>query len=210
MPLLQHGWLPCRRVRTATSRARGAVDPRVACWGSQEAVGLGRSHEQQVGSFRHCCSQYIYNALRRAAVCCLKHSALCGVAATPLKVTVALTFCPFWLLVTTWSGLIRLMGPGGPGMVRNAMAKRFPLESPEALESIAPYLYQITAARGSGEYALNLLLEPGAWARRPLCERLLPLQGGKLSSPINHICVSCSRSDALPLARAHFLNTVTL
>ena len=152
----------------------------------------------------------IYNALRRAAVCCLKHSALCGVAATPLKVTVALTFCPFWLLVTTWSGLIRLMGPGGPGMVRNAMAKRFPLESPEARESIAPYLYQITAARGSGEYALNLLLEPGAWARRPLCERLLPLQGGKLSSPINHICVSCSRSDALPLARAHFLNTVTL
>ena len=85
-------------------------------------------------------------------------------------------------------------------MVRNAMAKRFPLESPEALESIAPYLYQITAARGSGEYALNLLLEPGAWARRPLCERLLPLQGGKLSSPINQrICVSCSRSVALPL-----------
>ena len=69
------------------------------------------------------------------------------------------------------------MGPGGPGMVRSAMAKRFPGESPEARESIAPYLYQITAAPGSGEYALSLILEPGAWARRPLCERLLPLQG---------------------------------
>ncbi len=62
-------------------------------------------------------------------------------------------------------------------MVRSAMAKRFPGESPEALECIAPYLYQVTAAPGSGEYALNLLLEPGAWARRPLCERLLNLQG---------------------------------
>lgn len=69
------------------------------------------------------------------------------------------------------------MGPGGPAMVRSAMSKRFPGESPEAVEKIAPYLYQITAAQGSGEYALNLLLEPGAWARRPLCERLLPLQG---------------------------------
>ena len=63
-------------------------------------------------------------------------------------------------------------------MVRSAMAKRFPGESPDTLEAVAPYLYQITAAPGSGEYALNLLLEPGAWARRPLCERLLPLQGG--------------------------------
>jgi hypothetical protein len=62
-------------------------------------------------------------------------------------------------------------------MVRSAMSKRFPGESPEAIERIAPYLYQITAAPGSGEYALSLLLEPGAWARRPLCERLLPLQG---------------------------------
>lgn len=71
-----------------------------------------------------------------------------------------------------------MLGPGGPGMVRSAMAKRFPGESPDTLEAVAPYLYQITAAPGSGEYALNLLLEPGAWARRPLCERLLPLQGG--------------------------------
>jgi hypothetical protein len=73
--------------------------------------------------------------------------------------------------------MVRLMGPGGPAMVRSAMSKRFPSESLEAVEMIAPYLYQITAAPGSGEYALNLLLEPGAWARRPLCMRLLPLQG---------------------------------
>lgn len=68
-------------------------------------------------------------------------------------------------------------------MMRSAMSKRFPAESPEAVEKIAPYLYQITAAQGSGEYALNLLLEPGAWARRPLCERLLPLQG---TARVNH------------------------
>lgn len=94
--------------------------------------------------------------------------------------------------VTPSPGIVRLMGPGGPAMVRSAMSKRFPAESPEAVEMIAPYLYQITAAQGSGEYALNLLLEPGAWARRPLCERLLPLQGTVcvISLSLGVVCVA--------------------
>jgi cardiolipin-specific phospholipase len=76
-------------------------------------------------------------------------------------------------------------------MVHSAMKKRFPSESPELLESLSPYLYQITAARGSGEYALNLLLEPGAWARRPLCERLLSLQGSNSNYDTSQITMTC-------------------
>ncbi len=88
--------------------------------------------------------------------------------------------------VNSAAGIVRLLGPGGPGMVRSAMVKRFPGESPEVLECIAPYLYQVTAAPGSGEYALNLLLEPGAWSRRPLCERLLNLQGSAQLDVCSH------------------------
>ncbi len=121
--------------------------------------------------------------------------ARCGVAATLPKVipTIPLLLPPVCRANLTPSpGIVRLMGPGGPAMVRSAMSKRFPAESPEAVEKIAPYMYQITAAQGSGEYALNLLLEPGAWARRPLCERLLPLQGSVrvISRSLGVVCVA--------------------
>jgi hypothetical protein len=37
----QHGRLSCCRVRFATPRARGAVDPGFARWSPKEALGLG-------------------------------------------------------------------------------------------------------------------------------------------------------------------------
>lgn len=39
-------------------------------------------------------------------------------------------------------------------------------------KAMMEYFYQISAAEASGEYALNTVLESGAYARRPLCERL--------------------------------------
>jgi len=113
------------------------------------------------------------------------------------------TFGSLWSWGYTPQSLVRLMGPAGPSMLRSAMAKRFPAEQPQALEAVSPYLYQITAAKGSGEYALNLLLEPGAWARRPLCERLLPLQGKAAA-------VKLSTSARLPLLPPHNPSTVAM
>merc|ERR1712093_738749 len=82
----------------------------------------------------------------------------------------------FWEWNFTWQGIVRAAGPKGPDLMAKIARKRFPKEEPETVERMATYLYQTTALKGSGEYALNHILEPGAWARQPLCDRLPRLQ----------------------------------
>lgn len=43
-------------------------------------------------------------------------------------------------------------------------------------KEFAEYYWNISTLRGSGEYALASLLSPGAWARRPLLNRLKELR----------------------------------
>lgn len=67
--------------------------------------------------------------------------------------------------------LVRRTGPLGPRVVSGWTARRFadlPVEQAKALHR---YVYTIFNAPGSGEYALNYLLAPGAHARWPLAER---------------------------------------
>ncbi|CAN6630023.1 cardiolipin-specific deacylase 1, mitochondrial [Trichomonascus vanleenenianus] len=67
--------------------------------------------------------------------------------------------------------LVRNTGPLGPMFVSGWSFRRFanlPLHEATALHK---YAYAIFNARGSGEYALNYLLAPGAHGRRPLAER---------------------------------------
>lgn len=48
--------------------------------------------------------------------------------------------------------------------------------SEEEVARFERYFYHILAARGSGEYALSHLLEPFAWPRAPLEDRLHELK----------------------------------
>ena len=49
------------------------------------------------------------------------------------------------------------------------------------------YAYQIFRQKGSGEYALTYLLAPGAYARRPLIERVKLLQNDSVLKRVTWI-----------------------
>ncbi len=67
--------------------------------------------------------------------------------------------------------LVRNTGPLGPKFVSGWTHRRFANLPPVEAEALHRYVYGIFNARGSGEYALNYLLAPGAYARWPLAER---------------------------------------
>lgn len=52
------------------------------------------------------------------------------------------------------------------------ITRRFPTDNVETREAFVEYFYQISAASPSGEYSLSTILESGAYARRPMCDRL--------------------------------------
>ncbi|ANB13425.1 Cld1p [Sugiyamaella lignohabitans] len=72
-----------------------------------------------------------------------------------------------------WSpfSLVRNTGPLGPRFVSGWTSRRFARLPPEESEALHKYTYAIFNAPGSGEYALNYLLAPGAHGRWPLAER---------------------------------------
>lgn len=80
-----------------------------------------------------------------------------------------------WELGLTPSDLLRACGPKGKAFLRWVVEKRlFRLEDAELKGLLSEYLYHILAMNGaqSGEYALNRLLMPGAFAYHPLSGRM--------------------------------------
>ena len=86
-----------------------------------------------------------------------------------------------WKWNLTPQTLVRAMGPRGRDMVTNVLLRRFGKTrwGVEEVKLIAEYLYHISVAEGSGEYALNALLQPiastsgvGVYARDPLTASL--------------------------------------
>lgn len=67
--------------------------------------------------------------------------------------------------------LVRGTGPLGPRVVSGWTARRFANLPEREAKALHKYVYMIFNAPGSGEYALNYLLAPGAFARWPLAER---------------------------------------
>lgn len=67
--------------------------------------------------------------------------------------------------------LVRNTGPLGPRFVSGWSSRRFAKLSSEESRALHMYAYCIFNAPGSGEYALNYLLAPGAYGRRPLADR---------------------------------------
>ncbi|XP_011270431.1 hypothetical protein CAOG_08791 [Capsaspora owczarzaki ATCC 30864] len=76
-----------------------------------------------------------------------------------------------WSSNVTPQSLVRAAGHFGPALVRFAVGRRFDLPPDERL-LLQNYLYHISAATGSGELAFNTILSFGAWARKPLLDRL--------------------------------------
>lgn len=67
--------------------------------------------------------------------------------------------------------LVRNTGPLGPRFVSGWTSRRFAHLPADEAKDLHLYTYNIFNAPGSGEYALNYLLAPGAHGRRPLAER---------------------------------------
>lgn len=76
----------------------------------------------------------------------------------------------------------------GPKFASGWTQRRFGnLPTDEEQQAMHNYAYQIFRLRGSGEYALAYLLAPGAYARRPLMERVKMLQNDSLLKRVTWI-----------------------
>ena len=84
------------------------------------------------------------------------------------------TFAKLWNSGWTPHDVIRMSGPKGKSIIEKIVQKRlFRLSDDNPLKSLlAEYLYHVIAQQGSGEYALNKILAPGAWAHNPLAQRI--------------------------------------
>ncbi|KAL8279290.1 hypothetical protein RQP46_008327 [Phenoliferia psychrophenolica] len=79
-------------------------------------------------------------------------------------------------------GVLRGAGFMGPSLLSRYASRRFATFEDDVKSDLFSYLYEISTARGSGEYCLAHLLAPGAYGRSPLLERL-----DKLDVPITFI-----------------------
>ena len=71
------------------------------------------------------------------------------------------TLAALWRMNVTPQAVVRLLGARGPEMMTDVINRRFSQRwSGRELELISDYIYHISAAPGSGEYALSALLEP--------------------------------------------------
>ena len=74
----------------------------------------------------------------------------------------------FWEFNGTPQQLVRHAGEWGKTMIKNSLRRRFNGSwKNDELDSVAEYLYHITAMPASGEYVLNSLLQPVAYYSAP-------------------------------------------
>ncbi|CAM1511489.1 Fc.00g090020.m01.CDS01 [Cosmosporella sp. VM-42] len=84
---------------------------------------------------------------------------------------------PSWL-VWLWDAnispfsIIRMTGPLGPRFVSGWTSRRFQHLPPDESQALHDYSFSIFKQKGSGEYALAYILAPGAYARRPVINRI--------------------------------------
>ncbi|KAG5925775.1 hypothetical protein E4U42_003947 [Claviceps africana] len=84
---------------------------------------------------------------------------------------------PGWL-VWLWDAnvspfsIVRYAGPLGPRFVSGWSSRRFNHLPADEAEALHEYSFSIFKQKGSGEYALSYILAPGAYARRPVINRI--------------------------------------
>jgi cardiolipin-specific phospholipase len=77
-----------------------------------------------------------------------------------------------WKANVTPADFIRHAGPLSARLMRVYTSSKFNALPDYEIEALETYLEQINLVRGCGEYALSVLLEPGAWAVDPMWKRL--------------------------------------
>lgn len=103
----------------------------------------------------------------------------------------------FWKINITPADFIRHAGPLSARLLRVYTNYKFKALPAHELKAFEIYLEQINLAKGSGEYALSVLLMPGAWSIRPMWQRLM-----NLSIPM---CFFYGEDDWVPSLGAHKL-----
>ncbi|GAO18313.1 uncharacterized protein UV8b_04396 [Ustilaginoidea virens] len=84
---------------------------------------------------------------------------------------------PSWL-VWLWDAnvspfsIVRMAGPLGPRFVSGWSSRRFSHLPADEAKALHDYSFSIFKQKGSGEYALAYILAPGAYARRPVINRI--------------------------------------
>ncbi|KAI5463404.1 Alpha/Beta hydrolase protein [Mariannaea sp. PMI_226] len=68
--------------------------------------------------------------------------------------------------------IVRMTGPLGPRFVSGWSSRRFNHLPPAESQALHDYSFSIFKQKGSGEYALAYILAPGAYARRPVINRI--------------------------------------
>ena len=68
--------------------------------------------------------------------------------------------------------IVRLTGPLGPRFVSGWTSRRFNHLPADEARALHDYSFSIFKQKGSGEYALAYILAPGAYARRPVINRI--------------------------------------
>ena len=92
-----------------------------------------------------------------------------------------------WSANVTPQALVRLMGSSrGKRAVKRALQGRIPHLNQQSLDLLAEYLYHITVAPASGEYAMNSLLEPGFSKEGAGVFSREPLGGGAMSKAMSN------------------------
>jgi cardiolipin-specific phospholipase len=110
------------------------------------------------------------------------------IASSPDRPTALRLVDALWSANLTPQAVVRLMGPArGRGAVRRALGGRIPHLGESELDLLAEYLYHVTVAPPSGEYAMNSLMEPGASEEDGSVGvyALEPLGGGSMAGSIS-------------------------
>ncbi|CAN8074461.1 unnamed protein product [Agarophyton chilense] len=89
----------------------------------------------------------------------------------------------FWIVFRLWDlgftpqYLIRQAGTSlGRKLAQRFIEPRFSFQSQHTKDAFIEYFYQISAADAAGEHSLSTILESGAYARKPLAERMIHLK----------------------------------
>ncbi|OMJ24692.1 putative cardiolipin-specific deacylase, mitochondrial [Smittium culicis] len=76
-----------------------------------------------------------------------------------------------WNSYNSPQSLVRFFGRLGP-IFTNKYASKFTNLPKHEIKLLSDYLYHVSAQRGSGEYAIGVILKPFAYARMPLINRI--------------------------------------
>lgn len=81
-----------------------------------------------------------------------------------------------WKTGVTIASFLRAAGPFSDRIVKLYTRRRFSMLPDDEMTAVENYLCQINLLPGSGEYAIFRILDPGVFARMPLCNRLVQLK----------------------------------